>query len=194
MNNHQILHDQLLKQYNSSLKKLQKLKHSSHNKNFTKFLQDYNKHKLLLSNLNKISPPNKKIKTLVSKNLQIQHKIINDLVKKINQSIYYSGGNGSVKKLLVKTSDNTNIYISGRILQESQLIKNILEDIGESTDPIPLSNVSENILKIIDNDQKNNFDLETLIEITNAANYLSMENYLDHITTQIASQLREKFK
>lgn len=189
-----IIQEKLLNHYQSNLNKLQNLE-SSYNKNYSHLLEEYKKHKLLIINLHNMLPKtnDKYIKQLIFKNIRLQNKILNKLQKLINKKQLKQNGGNNDKKILVKTNDNVNVYISGKILQESQLIKNILEDLGESYDPIPLPKISEKILNIIDNNIETK-DLNTLIQIANAANYLAMDNYLDNITTQISLVLREQFK
>lgn len=109
--------------------------------------------------------------------------------KKIKQKV---GGNNHFK-ILVESSDKKKIYISNKILNESMLIKNILQDLGHINQVIPLYNISEKILNIIDNDIHIS-DFDTLKEIASAANYLEMDSYLDNITTRIANILKQKIK
>ena len=110
------------------------------------------------------------------------------------------GGNDKktrVEKLLVKTSDNKMVYISNKILKESPVIQDILEDISPKDDktPVPLDRVSESQINIIDNNlDTSKFDLNDLKGLINAANYLQMEVYIDNIATQIATILQKRLK
>ncbi len=53
--------------------------------------------------------------------------------------------------VLVKSCDGKEFNIEKDILQKSALIKNLLEDLGDTDDAIPLPNVSEAILeKVLD--------------------------------------------
>ncbi|TIB02278.1 hypothetical protein E3P94_01058 [Wallemia ichthyophaga] len=50
-------------------------------------------------------------------------------------------------KVILLTSDNEEFQVDKDIAERSVLIKNMLEDIGESEHPIPLPNVTSNVFK-----------------------------------------------
>jgi len=60
-----------------------------------------------------------------------------------------ASGSGSTddEKVLLVTSDNEQFQVEPAVAYRSVLIKNMVEDIGESNNPIPLPNVSANVLK-----------------------------------------------
>lgn len=49
--------------------------------------------------------------------------------------------------VILQSADNENYTVDLAVAQRSQLIKNMLEDIGESDQPIPIPNVSGRVLK-----------------------------------------------
>jgi len=49
--------------------------------------------------------------------------------------------------VLLVTSDNENFNVDKDVAERSVLIKNMLEDVGESDQPIPLPNVSASVLR-----------------------------------------------
>ncbi|KAH9005109.1 S-phase kinase-associated protein 1A-like protein [Lactarius hatsudake] len=49
--------------------------------------------------------------------------------------------------VLLVTSDNEQFVVDKDVAERSVLIKNMLEDVGESDQPIPLPNVSSSVLK-----------------------------------------------
>ncbi|OBZ69090.1 Suppressor of kinetochore protein 1 [Grifola frondosa] len=49
--------------------------------------------------------------------------------------------------VLLVTSDNEQFTVDKEVAERSVLIKNMLEDVGESDQPIPLPNVSSSVLK-----------------------------------------------
>lgn len=51
--------------------------------------------------------------------------------------------------VILQSADNENYTVDLAVAQRSQLIKNMLEDIGESDQPIPIPNVSGRVLKKI---------------------------------------------
>lgn len=111
------------------------------------------------------------------------------------------GGNNKetkIDKLLVKTSDNKTVYISNKILKESGLIKDILEDIPISKlneDFIPLDRVSQTEINIIDKGlDTSKLNLEELKALINAANYLQMDIYMEDIAGQIAEIIKQRLK
>ncbi|KZS88431.1 E3 ubiquitin ligase SCF complex, Skp subunit [Sistotremastrum niveocremeum HHB9708] len=49
--------------------------------------------------------------------------------------------------VLLVTSDNEQFTVEKKVAERSVLIKNMLEDVGESDQPIPLPNVTSSVLK-----------------------------------------------
>ncbi|KAI9008105.1 Skp1 family, dimerization domain-containing protein [Gaertneriomyces semiglobifer] len=49
--------------------------------------------------------------------------------------------------IVLRASDNQEFVIEKAVAERSMLLKNMLEDVGEASEPIPLPNVSGNILK-----------------------------------------------
>lgn len=98
------------------------------------------------------------------------------------------GGNG----LTVKTLDDELIELTGLVVKESELL-NILKKSEWKRESTIKLNISKEILIIIDTNQKlTNFDLNKLIEIAKAADYLSMNNYIEQVTIVIADKLKEQ--
>ncbi|CAM0142039.1 hypothetical protein VKS41_004257 [Umbelopsis sp. WA50703] len=119
------------------------------------------------------------------------------------------------------SSDNETFTVDKQVAERSILIKNMLEDVGESDAPIPLPNVTAKILKkVIDwcehhrgdpvsqqeeiNDRKRlteidewdqkfmEVDQETLFEIILAANYLDIKPLLDIGCKTVANMIKGK--
>lgn len=57
-------------------------------------------------------------------------------------------------KVTLTSSDNTNFSVEKAVAERSVLLKNMLEDVGESDTPIPLPNVSGRTLKKVRNIMK----------------------------------------
>lgn len=98
----------------------------------------------------------------------------------------------------VKTSDNQELAIPGTILEMSTVLKDmfILGRTSEASGieatasvKIPFNSKILNIIITLDNPAK--YDLDTLLEVAKAANYLEMESYLDSVTTQIADLIQK---
>jgi len=53
----------------------------------------------------------------------------------------------NITMVLLVTSDNEQYVADKEVVQRSVLIRNLLEDVGESDQPIPLPNVSSGVLK-----------------------------------------------
>lgn len=109
---------------------------------------------------------------------------------KINQKRKkQKGGNN---KIIVKTGDNELIELEGLILKESELLKILTKGEWKRDQTIKLD-IPKKILTIIDhNENIDNYDLETLVEIAKTADYLSMKNYIDKVTTIIADNLKKQ--
>jgi len=122
----------------------------------------------------------------------------------------------------LQSNDGVEIVVERPIAERSVLIKNMLEDCGEVTDAIPISNVNESILRkviewcehhkndpvLADNetddsrkkttdidewDQKfMNVDQEMLFEIILAANFLDIKPLLDTGCKTVANMIKGK--
>ncbi|SGY16532.1 BQ5605_C012g06897 [Microbotryum silenes-dioicae] len=120
------------------------------------------------------------------------------------------------------SSDNETFKVEKDVANRSVLIKNMIEDLGETDHPIPLPNVSSNVLKkvlewcehhkkdidppaeenddtrrkmteISDWDQKFiQVDQEMLFEIILAANYLDIKPLLDVGCKTVANMIKGK--
>ncbi|KAG0166932.1 suppressor of kinetochore protein mutant [Apophysomyces sp. BC1034] len=116
------------------------------------------------------------------------------------------------------SSDNEEFPVDKEVAERSVLIKNMLEDIGESDAPIPLPNVTAKVLrKVIDwcehhredplpqDDQERRstdidewdqkymeVDQETLFDIILAANYLDIKPLLDVGCKTVANMIKGK--
>ncbi|XP_021756185.1 SKP1-like protein 1A [Chenopodium quinoa] len=123
----------------------------------------------------------------------------------------------SSRKIILKSADNKLFEIGGNAAMLSQTIKNLIEDIGESNDPIPLHNVSSTILlKIIqycnkhveeenkaESETPNNDDLKQwdadflkvdeniLFDLVLAANYMEIKSLLDLTSHRPADMIKE---
>ncbi|KAK4053484.1 hypothetical protein OIV83_001651 [Microbotryomycetes sp. JL201] len=127
-----------------------------------------------------------------------------------------------MSKVILTTSDNEQFKVEPEVATRSVLIKNMIEDVGESDQPIPLPNVSSNVLKkvlewcehhkndpepiaedlddtrrktteISDWDSKFiQVDQEMLFEIILAANYLDIKPLLDVGCKTVANMIKGK--
>lgn len=134
---------------------------------------------------------NTEYKEVCKKNRKIIKKYILSSHPKTSKNVdllLQIGGDNEDNYLLVKTSDHNSIKLTGDILERSVVLKNRFIYSTQKT-PIELP-FSEKILNYINlNLDLNNVDLDTLIEIAKAANYLEIEDYLDLVTTKIAQNL-----
>jgi len=127
-----------------------------------------------------------------------------------------------VKKVTLTTSDNADLTVEREVAERSILIKNLLEDIGDNGDAIPIPNVNEAVMKkvlewceqhrkdppasqdddadsrkkstdIDEWDQKfMQVDQEMLFEIILAANYLDIKALLDVGCKTVANMIKGK--
>ncbi|GAA6002312.1 SCF ubiquitin ligase subunit SKP1 [Rhodotorula paludigena] len=133
-----------------------------------------------------------------------------------------SGAATGGAKVTLTTSDAENFEVERDVANRSVLIRNMLEDVGESDQPIPLPNVSANVLKKVlewcehhkkdpepiaedldDNRRKTTeisdwdakfiqVDQEMLFEIILAANYLDIKPLLDVGCKTVANMIKGK--
>ncbi|ORZ00835.1 E3 ubiquitin ligase complex SCF subunit sconC [Syncephalastrum racemosum] len=116
------------------------------------------------------------------------------------------------------SSDNETFTVEKDVAERSVLIKNMLEDVGESDAPIPLPNVTAKILRKViewceqhkndpvvqDEQERRNTDIdewdqkymevdqETLFDIILAANYLDIKPLLDVGCKTVANMIKGK--
>ncbi|KAL7273668.1 hypothetical protein RUND412_003456 [Rhizina undulata] len=120
------------------------------------------------------------------------------------------------------SSDLATIFVQKEVAERSILIKNLLEDVGEVTEAIPIPNVNESVLKKViewceyhkgdppaaaDDDTNNRktstifdewdqkfmqVDQEMLFEIIIAANYLDIKPLLDVGCKTVANMIKGK--
>lgn len=122
--------------------------------------------------------------------------------------------------IILLSSDNKELKVDKEVADKSVLIKNMLEDIGDSDSSIPLPNVKGNILeKVIEwciyhkdkfkeyENEDDNFrnteidewnqkymevDQETLFDIILASNYLDIKPLLDIGCKTVANMIKGK--
>lgn len=112
----------------------------------------------------------------------------------------------------LSTSDNQEFSIEKEIAIQSILLKNLIEDFGESDNTIPLPNITGPIMQkviewceyhkndCVENEEKinewdNNFvnvDQETLFELILATNYLDIKPMLDMTCKNVANIIKGK--
>jgi S-phase kinase-associated protein 1 len=122
-----------------------------------------------------------------------------------------------MSNIILLSNDNKEIKIGKEIAKKSVLIKNMIEDIGDSDAPIPLPNVNHKVLeKVIEwceyhvNDSEEDVqesksleidewdqkymkvDQESLFDIILAANYLDIKQLLDLGCKFVANMIKGK--
>ncbi|KAI9261413.1 E3 ubiquitin ligase complex SCF subunit sconC [Phascolomyces articulosus] len=116
------------------------------------------------------------------------------------------------------SSDNEDFTVDKEVAERSVLIKNMLEDVGDSDAPIPLPNVTAKVLRKViewcdhhrndpvtqDDQERRNTDIEewdqkymevdqeTLFDIILAANYLDIKPLLDVGCKTVANMIKGK--
>ncbi|KAI9320230.1 E3 ubiquitin ligase complex SCF subunit sconC [Dichotomocladium elegans] len=116
------------------------------------------------------------------------------------------------------SSDNEDFTVDREVAERSVLIKNMLEDVGDSDSPIPLPNVTAKVLRKViewcdhhrndpvvnDEQERRNTDIEewdqkymevdqeTLFDIILAANYLDIKPLLDVGCKTVANMIKGK--
>ncbi|KAI7887012.1 E3 ubiquitin ligase SCF complex, Skp subunit [Lichtheimia hyalospora FSU 10163] len=117
------------------------------------------------------------------------------------------------------SSDNEDFTVDKEVAEKSVLIKNMLEDVGDSDAPIPLPNVTAKILRKViewcdhhrndpvvaqDEQDRRNTDIEewdqkymevdqeTLFDVILAANYLDIKPLLDVGCKTVANMIKGK--
>ncbi|KAI9830956.1 MAG: hypothetical protein M1826_004072 [Phylliscum demangeonii] len=128
----------------------------------------------------------------------------------------------SSSPLILVSSDSVDIPVDRDVAERSQLLKNLLEDLPDSDEPIPIPNVNEPVLRkvlewcthhradpaptaddetdsrkkssdIAEWDQKfMQVDQEMLFEIILAANYLDIQALLDVGCKTVANMIKGK--
>ncbi|XP_021771056.1 SKP1-like protein 1A [Chenopodium quinoa] len=126
-----------------------------------------------------------------------------------------TSSSSSNKKVILRSSDKETFNVDEKAAMLSQTIKNMIEDLGDNTDPIPLHNVTSKILaKVIeycnkhandDNSESSNndelkqwdkdflnVDQETLFDLILAANYMDIKSLLDLTCQCVADMIKGK--
>ncbi|RMJ21478.1 hypothetical protein PHISP_07654 [Aspergillus sp. HF37] len=129
--------------------------------------------------------------------------------------------NGALNKITLTSSDAVDIFVDRDVAERSVLIKNMLEDLGDSGEAIPIPNVNAAVLnKVVewcdhhkhdppsthdDDDSRRKatdidewdqkfmqVDQEMLFEIILAANYLDIKTLLDVGCKTVANMIKGK--
>ncbi|XP_021737059.1 SKP1-like protein 1A [Chenopodium quinoa] len=129
-----------------------------------------------------------------------------------------TSSSSSYKKVILRSSDKETFDVDEKAAMLSQTIKNMIEDLDDSTDPIPLPNVTAKTLaKVIEycnkhaNDDDNsdpipqpndelkqwdkdflNVDQNTLFDLILAANYMDIKGLLDLTCQHVADMIKGK--
>ncbi|KAL1981442.1 hypothetical protein VTN96DRAFT_2658 [Rasamsonia emersonii] len=127
----------------------------------------------------------------------------------------------SANTITLQSSDGVEITVEREVAERSVLIKNMLEDLGTTDEPVPLPNVNEAVLKKViewcthhkndppstgdDDDSRRKttdidewdqkfmqVDQEMLFEIILAANYLDIKALLDVGCKTVANMIKGK--
>lgn len=99
----------------------------------------------------------------------------------------------------VATQDNQVIEVAQEKACKSTLLKNLLEDLGDSVEPIPLQVSSKTLNKVLEyfeldehEDYFSKMDRDFLFEVIIAANFLDIEDLLDNACKKVADMLKNK--
>uniref|UniRef100_A0A803LSS4 SKP1-like protein n=1 Tax=Chenopodium quinoa TaxID=63459 RepID=A0A803LSS4_CHEQI len=115
-----------------------------------------------------------------------------------------TSSSSSNKKVTLRSSDKDTFNVDEKAAMLSQTIKNMIEDLGDSTDPIPLHNVTSKILaKVIEycnkhanddnSESSNNDELKQWDkDFLNAANYMDIKSLLDLTCQCVADMIKGK--